>query len=1674
MKQIYLHGKLGKKFGKNFKFKVDSVEEAVAALSGNFEGFSNYLIDQSESGNQYIILTKNIASIKNLNDFNNCCANQKNYKLKNNSKEIHFVPIAAGAGPFKAIFDLGVALFSFGSGWGAGVATAWAGLDTLTKTILIVTATQVAVSLLSKPPKPPTRQDPVSTKSFLMAGSVNRTAQGVAVPIGYGRLRIGSSNISVNKKCFKLKQFSKTKADNKDHLESYMNVTIVDLLCEGPIAGFVNQNGSLISKSDSEEAVFLNDVPIRNAKKSNGDDGTRNYILNESGEDDIPILKLGDDNDELISKGISNTIDKDEPLYGASPYRDDGAAPHPYDSIQSAIDNGCKIFTHSIVSPDVDKVEFALRTSIAETNPSDGKTLVQDIHFAMLVVVDNKEYNLIELMDDNSTRYNVKSHDQVIIEATDSTRGIGRVNTEGNKHFKVRGIATSPYQFDLQITIGSVLGLDTRDIAPTFKIIKLSAELDPSVSDKNANPNAGVYIKRELGMSYVNEIISENLIYPHTACTLMKFDSKNFSQIPKRSYHVKMKKVLVPSNYDPESRIYDGPWDGTFKGQEKIGEEDALDSIKDSDKQWTDNPAWIFFDLVRDPRFGLGKYGLNETNIDKWQLYSISKYCDELVDTDYPIETTSGQLIPFNQVIKLDGSDSDFFEVSLQDSGLTEGEFTKMFGNNKSKKGMKIAFFIYQFTNPDGFNIEEATDVLYEKSKNRSGEIKIEQRVLEERREGTMTLVLKGKDFSQNSAAFDFDQDFAAYINEPGSSDLLKVYVNEQQSGASDPSGFAQKTQAQFGENHWWFTGPPHGRHNTSRTPPPSFSDGIPRKKVIGACAPQINHAIVEPRFSANFYLTERSEALQMINMIAATFRGIVSYLDGRITAIQDRPKKTSMIFNNSNVSEQGFNYSGIEKTKKTSSVLVRFNNQEKSFKPDVVYEEDADAIKSFGLIQTEVAAQGITSISAARRYAKWILLTSQVETETVNFKTSKEASFLTPGSIIEISDELRAGKDKSGRVLGVNMQDKNGKSKPRVFIDKLANFSPSFKKIEFIVSAGMSQSTQQEIQSRSSFENSSENQEADIENLQTPQMLVFSGNIGVEPDSSNKGPQGQTTYIENLSLKLPISVDVSTNTIKCNNHGFSEGDKVKFISEGVLPAGLSERKIGADAYFLHDVTKNTFKVHLKQEGDVNIIDKGKDFLLNPSEEHFVSPERSTNFSAYVDSYDDLLNAFSNQSSLTKEQFGKDHYFNNGESENREVPLEEESFTFEAISQIQIGATYILKGLFDSGRVLPSELEDNEALIREKLLISQTIADGSWKVSEFFGIMYLMSNGWGMIKIGGDLKWVYFQAVIDRTSENCWFWSSDLDCWIWFDDRSPDLWYIHDEDESKKCYLEVVRVDGEIMFLIAIDHRTNNSTLFMKPTLNTGDIFTLKIKIDFEVAKRIDPSSGNLGGYVLFNQQKSKEITPPDISSGVMQEILAFSGLGLSNLQENPSYKSVQIQEYIVVEGSQSISGDESLQIVFSSSHDVDFRNNYEIVIKDFQSSDSSKNSIVNEVKIKTIFVNENSVQVAETGQILQDIITVIKDTSLTIVNHGRIELFENAKSVSQRMYEAQKFRVLSIKENDDATFEINGLEYNPSKFSAADKKGIVRKPVLPIPPQVDMGVPEEPRNLILTDLTLR
>ena len=103
-------------------------------------------------------------------------------------------------------------------------------------------------------------------------------------------------------------------------------------------------------------------------------------------------------------------------------------------------------------------------------------------------------------------------------------------------------------------------------------------------------------------------------------------------------------------------------------------------------------------------------------------------------------------------------------------------------------------------------------------------------------------------------------------------------------------------------------------------------------KNTIGACVVQKNHAVVEPRFSSNFYFTERADSLKILNSIASVFRGITSYQDGKVTSVIDCFKKPSMLFNNSNVSPDGFTYSGVYKNKRITAVLIRYNNSEKKF----------------------------------------------------------------------------------------------------------------------------------------------------------------------------------------------------------------------------------------------------------------------------------------------------------------------------------------------------------------------------------------------------------------------------------------------------------------------------------------------------------------------------------------------------------------------------------------------------------------------------------------------------------------------------------------------------------------------------------------------------------------------
>jgi predicted phage tail protein len=130
---------------------------------------------------------------------------------------------------------------------------------------------------------------------------------------------------------------------------------------------------------------------------------------------------------------------------------------------------------------------------------------------------------------------------------------------------------------------------------------------------RRITPNAhSSLIADTVNIEAITEVIDRKLRYPMTALVGMTFDARSFSQVPVRSYHVRGLIVRVPSNYDPETRTYSGAWDGTFK------------------PAWTNNPAWIFYDLLLNDRYGLGKT-VDASMIDKWGLYEIARYCDVIV-----------------------------------------------------------------------------------------------------------------------------------------------------------------------------------------------------------------------------------------------------------------------------------------------------------------------------------------------------------------------------------------------------------------------------------------------------------------------------------------------------------------------------------------------------------------------------------------------------------------------------------------------------------------------------------------------------------------------------------------------------------------------------------------------------------------------------------------------------------------------------------------------------------------------------------------------------------------------------------------------------------------------------------------------------------------------------------
>ncbi len=164
-----------------------------------------------------------------------------------------------------------------------------------------------------------------------------------------------------------------------------------------------------------------------------------------------------------------------------------------------------------------------------------------------------------------------------------------------------------------QVLSTAVNGKTTTKYERSHRINLPDATTGWNVRVRRITPNQNsATIADSMYIESITDIIDAKLRYPNTALLFVEFDASQFDSIPLISVKCKGRAIRVPSNYNEVSRTYSGVWNGTFKWA------------------FSNNPAWVYYDLILNERFGIGRR-IDDTQVDKWQLYVIGKYCDEYV-----------------------------------------------------------------------------------------------------------------------------------------------------------------------------------------------------------------------------------------------------------------------------------------------------------------------------------------------------------------------------------------------------------------------------------------------------------------------------------------------------------------------------------------------------------------------------------------------------------------------------------------------------------------------------------------------------------------------------------------------------------------------------------------------------------------------------------------------------------------------------------------------------------------------------------------------------------------------------------------------------------------------------------------------------------------------------------
>lgn len=397
----------------------------------------------------------------------------------------------------------------------------------------------------------------------------------------------------------------------------------------------------------------------------------------------------------------------------------------------------------------------------------------------------------------------VKSFNNLDLDALRVRIKWGALRQQNRDNGDVSGVKID-YAIDVKTDNGGwVEALNTSINAKTSNAYERSHRIDLpdaqqgwAVRVRRITPNStSELVSDTMYISAITEVIDLKLRYPNTALLGLRYDAEQFSNVAKMSARCRGLIIKVPTNYNPITRNYDGLWDGQFK------------------LAYTNNPAWVYYDLCTATRYGLGGR-LTEYMIDKWSLYRLAQYCDEMVD--------------------------------------------------------------------DGMGGQE-------------------------------------------------------------------------------------------------------------------------------------------PRFAVNVYIQSAEGAFELLSKLAGVFRAI-SYWDGTSIVLDaDIPQDSMYSFSRANVIDGVFEYTGTRARDRHTVAKVAWDNPANHFKTEYEYVRDEKAIAKFGVRVADIQAWGCTSKGQAQRAGLWALKSEQLETRMVTFKVGLDGYIPAPAKVIEISDELFAGRATGGRVLAIN-----------------------------------------------------------------------------------------------------------------------------------------------------------------------------------------------------------------------------------------------------------------------------------------------------------------------------------------------------------------------------------------------------------------------------------------------------------------------------------------------------------------------------------------------------------------------------------------------------------------------------------------------------------------------------